>query len=554
MSDRVFLTEKEILDFIYQSDDDVLQSDKSSDEDNGDDSEPSDIQTLSSEFSWVSGAFHPKIHVFDESSSGALCNLPQDATELSYFELFLDEDILQKVSTETNVYYKASVEAKPPSQHSRLQKWFETSAKELYVFIAVTLIMARNRHLTIQEHWSTDSLLHAPIFGEVMPRDRYILLLSMLHFCNNNLQNNADKLFKIRLVIDHFRAVFKKFMKPFQNLCIDESLVLFKGRLAFKQYIKTKRSRFGIKLFVLCDTKTGYIMDFITYTGTSTELADTYNLGISGAVVTTLLSQGYLNKGHTLFVDNWYTSPNLFSVLHDNGTNACGTVRKNRKNMPQLQEKLKRGELEAKHTSQHKLLAQKWYDRRDVYTLTTMHTLSFQATGKRDHRTGREVLKPSAVLDYNKNMGAVDKTDMLLSSVGSVRKSVKWYKKLFFHILDMSLINSHSLYQNNSGKTLSLADYQLKVIRQLLQKYHTDRTPRRPSSLSSDSPLRLTGRHFPSYVPPTKKKTNPTRHCHVCSNTNRREKKRKESRYMCKKCNVGLCVVPCFEEYHSLIN
>ena len=104
-----------------------------------------------------------------------------------------------------------------------------------------------------------------------------------------------------------------------------------------------------------------------------------------------------------------------------------------------------------------------------------MHTLNFQPTGKRDYRTGREVLKPSAVLEYNKNMGGVDKADMLLSSVGSVRKTVKWYKKLFFHILDMAILNSHSLYQTNSGKIVSLADFQLKLITQILEKY-VDRT------------------------------------------------------------------------------
>ena len=90
-------------------------------------------------------------------------------------------------------------------------------------------------------------------------------------------------------------------------------------------------------------------------------------MGISGAVVTTLLSPDYLNKGHTVFVDNWYTSPKLFSTLHDNGTNACGTVRKNWKNMPTLTEKLRRNELEAKHTSDNKIMAIKWYNERDVY-------------------------------------------------------------------------------------------------------------------------------------------------------------------------------------------
>lgn len=112
----------------------MLQSDNSSDEDGGDDSEPSDIleerDTLSSDFSWVSDPFHPKVHTFDESSSEAFCSLPQDAVQLSSFKLFLDEHILQKVSTETNEYYKACMKSKPPSQYSRLQKWFETSIKE----------------------------------------------------------------------------------------------------------------------------------------------------------------------------------------------------------------------------------------------------------------------------------------------------------------------------------------------------------------------------------------------------------------------------------------
>lgn len=120
----------------------------------------------------------------------------------------------------------------------------------------------------------------------------------------------------------------KKSMNPFQNLCNNESLVLFNGQLVFKQYIKTKRHCFGIKQFVLCDTKTDYILDFITYTGAPSEVIKTYYLEITGDVVTTLLSDNYLNKvDNTLFVDNWYTSPKLFSILCDNGTNCCSTVR-----------------------------------------------------------------------------------------------------------------------------------------------------------------------------------------------------------------------------------
>jgi len=57
----------------------------------------------------------------------------------------------------------------------------------------------------------------------------------MLHFCNNENQKSGDRLFKLDVVLDEIRANFKAGMVPFQNLVIDESLVLWKGRLSFKK-------------------------------------------------------------------------------------------------------------------------------------------------------------------------------------------------------------------------------------------------------------------------------------------------------------------------------
>ena len=53
---------------------------------------------------------------------------------------------------------------------------------------------------------------------------------------------------------------------PGKDVSIDESLVLFKGTLSFQQYIKSKRARFGIKLYQLC-TSNGILLDFIVYRG-----------------------------------------------------------------------------------------------------------------------------------------------------------------------------------------------------------------------------------------------------------------------------------------------
>lgn len=40
---------------------------------------------------------------------------------------------------------------------------------------------------------------------------------------------------------------------PSKELAIDESLILWKGRLSFRQYLKGKAHQYGIKLYVLAD-------------------------------------------------------------------------------------------------------------------------------------------------------------------------------------------------------------------------------------------------------------------------------------------------------------
>jgi hypothetical protein len=89
------------------------------------------------------------------------------------------------------------------------------------------------------------------------------------------------------------------------------------------------------------------------------------------------------------------------------------------------------------------------------------------------------VRKPLCVIDYNEKMGAVDRSDMMLSSMECVRKTIKWYKKLFFHTVDLCLLNALALCLTKTGNRVPLAKFQLDVIRRLLERYHTPRAAAR---------------------------------------------------------------------------
>ena len=41
----------------------------------------------------------------------------------------------------------------------------------------------------------------------------------------------------------------------------------FKGRIGFRQYMPNKPTRWGIKMWSLCESKSGYLLDWNIYTG-----------------------------------------------------------------------------------------------------------------------------------------------------------------------------------------------------------------------------------------------------------------------------------------------
>jgi hypothetical protein len=119
-------------------------------------------------------------------------------------------------------------------------------------------------------------------------------------------------------------------------------MVLWRGRLRFRQYIKGKRHKFGIKLYVLCEPK-GIALKIIMYTGSADpELSGSQH---TVKVVLALLADK-LDSGHSVFMDNfnYYNSVNLTKELLKRNTYVTGTLRSNRKNNPAqvIKKKLKK--------------------------------------------------------------------------------------------------------------------------------------------------------------------------------------------------------------------
>jgi len=95
-------------------------------------------------------------------------------------------------------------------------------------------------------------------------------------------------------------------------LAVDEVIVKFKGRVLFKEYIRKKRKSFGIKMFKLCDS-TGYTYDMNVYFGKDRQRA-AQHLTATHATVTNL-ARGVEGCAHKLYMDDFFSSPELFDDL-----------------------------------------------------------------------------------------------------------------------------------------------------------------------------------------------------------------------------------------------
>ena len=136
-----------------------------------------------------------------------------------------------------------------------------TSA-EMKKCISLYLLTGIIRKPLISQYWSTNPLIRTPFLKTVMPRNRFQSILEFLHFNDNTLYNlndpDRDRLYKIRPVAKYLVSKFKAVYTPEQHVAIDKELVLWKDRVGVKQYIPSKRARFGIKIFSLCESS-GYL-------------------------------------------------------------------------------------------------------------------------------------------------------------------------------------------------------------------------------------------------------------------------------------------------------
>ncbi|XP_023947424.2 piggyBac transposable element-derived protein 4-like [Bicyclus anynana] len=464
-------------------------------------------------------------------------------TPFGVFSKIWDAQIIDLIVRETNRY--ASRALRVSTSGARISQWKDTSAEEIWRFLAILMLQSLVVNNVDREYWYPKfKQLRIGEFDKIMPYNRFLLVKKCLHFVDNDsLPKHPSKLHKIMPVIDHLNKQFSSLYLPEQNVVIDESLLLWKGRLSFAQLIATKKAKIGVKSFELCESRTGYLWRMVVYAGKSQlqaqqeaiERDQGYDLENATSKIVFSLMRPLFGKGHTVVMDSYYNAPLLSRVLKaKHRTDTMGTLRLYREFVPEALKRktssnMRQGEVCVRTTRDLSVIV--WKDRSAVALISTFHRPV--DAGKDKH--GLYKNKPKVVLDYNLCMAGVDHKDQMLDAFPMERsRNVFWYKKLFRRLLNVSIHNAMVIF--NHGRTsLGNRDFRVKLVEQVLQTYC-------PGSLNTQaSPAPPT----PDFHIPDRNATR--KRCKLCYQA----KLQKTTMWRCNTCRVNLCILGCYRLYHE---
>lgn len=469
----------------------------------------------------ASNIIKSKLHKVMLPPGKVICD-PADA-----LSLFLNNDVLSEIATHTNNEARRVI---------KNDTWRPCDAIELLAFFGLLLTAGHlsANDMNFEVLWSF--LYGPPIFRATMGLKRFKFLLRFLRFDNKETRpqrRENDKLAAIRDVWETVNKNFGKYYLPGENITVDEQLVPFRGRCPFKQYMPSKPDKYGMKIWWACDSKTFYPLNGIPYVG---KVSKEITKGL-GRMVVQQLVQPYFYSNRNITFDNYFTDMLLTENLLSHGLTCVGTVRKNKRFIPdKFLPNRNREETSSifGFTNKATLVSYVPKKNRSVVVLSTMHHCNKVSDDQQR--------KPEVILYYNSTKGGVDSLDQMVHKYMCKRKTNRWPFAFFMNLLDVSSIASYVIWTNlhpewNSNKHNKRHLFLISLSESLIVPHMRRRSARGLSTTTTTCISKFVEAEEDSGK---KRKCesgpNVKRRCYMCAKTKDRKQKQ-----CCEKCDKNIC-------------
>jgi hypothetical protein len=204
------------------------------------------------------------------------------------------DELIQLLTKQSNLYHRQN-EQKWKMLPNTL-KWSNITPKEMRKFMGLIVLIGQVRKESVRDYWSTDPTTSTSIFPQTMSRNRFELIWQAWNFSDNSQQTkDSRRLFKIFPVYEYFVQKFRSVYSPKQELSLDEAMIPWRSRLAFRTYNPGKKTKYGLLMRMVCEAVSGYICNMEIYAAEGKKLQDT---------VLSLLDRN-LGHNHHLYQDKF---------------------------------------------------------------------------------------------------------------------------------------------------------------------------------------------------------------------------------------------------------
>ena len=305
--------------------------------------------------------------------------------------------------------------------------------------------------------------------------------LMMLEKEKEILKVDKTNYYKIQRVAEMFN---ENLLQIFQknnsgNIVVDEQLCGFRGNCYFRQYMKNKPAKYGIKNWLLVDNETGMILKVDVYLGESSS-----ETNIQETVIKMIENFEFPSKQSILFVDNLFSSVSLAMDIAEKGLDIVCTCRKNRTFIPDDMK------LKGNHKQYLVMELSKEFDdeehcsipKRPCYMLCYYDKQSkpvIMMSTKKEFMNFNKIKHCFFVQEiYNMGMGGVDCCDMVIRDHSSRRASNRWPFVLFMNYVDIAVINAYNLMKE---KYKNRTEFVFELVQQLCHDFNYMRAQKQTS-------------------------------------------------------------------------
>ena len=269
------------------------------------------------------------------------------SSPIELFQKFLPHSLVEQWVESTNSWVENLASEENLSPESRLRDWIPTTVPEIYTFVAIVICMQNHKEKTIPSYWRTssddgDALIY-PLTRHMSLR-LFQALLRRLHIFQDgdilplafgdSLMGSKLKAYRqVETWSRHIQETRSLIYIPGSKVAVDECMVGFTGKSVLKTHIPNKPTPDGIKVWVIAQD--GIFMRWLWHVPNSGPVGipernkdDEFRLTPTQLVGVSLLNL-LPHASYHVFLDNLFSSPDLFKQLHKSGIGTSGTARMN---------------------------------------------------------------------------------------------------------------------------------------------------------------------------------------------------------------------------------